>query len=121
VSMLGERPDWYEHAACRGKPLTLFFPPRGVAPVAYKEARAICARCPVRQRCLDFQLAYEDGMAQKSKCGMFGGLTPEERDRLGRTSTCQVCGETVAFMKHKKVCATCRADSVVLLRRKLAA
>jgi hypothetical protein len=55
---VGPRPAWQAHAACRGMGVDLFFPKVGedVDP-----ARAICARCAVRQECLDYILAAESG------------------------------------------------------------
>lgn len=34
----------------------MFFPTRGAATVAVREAKAICAACPVRQECLAWAL-----------------------------------------------------------------
>ena len=59
--------EWREQAACKGK-LDVFFPHvsyhaaserRGYD--AYREARAICAECPVRAECLDFALTTNQG------------------------------------------------------------
>lgn len=38
-------------------------------------AKLLCAGCPVRKRCLDYALVYEE-------FGIWGGATPEERDEL---------------------------------------
>jgi WhiB family redox-sensing transcriptional regulator len=61
---------WRYRAACRGADLEFFFPGRGESA---KPARQICARCPVRQPCLDYALSH--GIVH----GIWGGLT--ERDR----------------------------------------
>ena len=61
---------WRELAACRGADLGLFFPGRGESA---EPARRVCARCPVREPCLDYALSY--GITH----GIWGGLT--ERDR----------------------------------------
>lgn len=42
-------------------------------------ARSICAGCPARRECLAI------AMARNEKYGMWGGLTPAERQRLRRT------------------------------------
>jgi WhiB family transcriptional regulator, redox-sensing transcriptional regulator len=42
-------------------------------------ARDVCARCPVRRACLDYAIEA------KITDGMWGGLMPTERQRLGRT------------------------------------
>ena len=61
---------WRERAACRGADLGLFFPDRGGSA---EPARRICARCPVREPCLEFALRH--GITH----GIWGGLA--ERDR----------------------------------------
>lgn len=62
------RPEWMSDAACRGLDTDLFFPPCG-APT--KDARAVCARCPVKEPCGEY------GM--EDKYGIFGGLTGASR------------------------------------------
>lgn len=59
---------WREHAACRGYPTEMFFPERGDN-AAILEAKALCARCPVRDDCLEF--AVVSGERQ----GVWGGKT----------------------------------------------
>jgi hypothetical protein len=50
-----DRPEWMDHGACVGANAALFFPPRGTtAPI--KEAKAICADCPVRHDCLEWAI-----------------------------------------------------------------
>ena len=61
---------WRELAACRGADLDLFFPGRGESA---EPARQVCARCPVREPCLDYALSH--GIVH----GIWGGLA--ERDR----------------------------------------
>jgi WhiB family transcriptional regulator, redox-sensing transcriptional regulator len=61
---------WRDRAACRGTDLALFFPGRGQSA---EPARRICARCPVREACLDYAIGH--GIVH----GVWGGLT--ERDR----------------------------------------
>jgi hypothetical protein len=71
--------EWHAEAACRsGVDPELFFPAAASGPtyaVQVAAARAVCGRCPVRARCLDWaldQLPY----------GIAGGLTEQERTRL---------------------------------------
>ena len=84
--MIEQRPDWHRLAACHG--LTgLFFPERGEPT---REAKQVCAGCPVRTECSDAaHNAYE-------KHGIWGGLSERERraERRHRTRTreCDVCG-----------------------------
>ena len=71
------RADWRSAAACRSADPELFFPVSafGQALAQVAEAKAICARCPVRRPCLAF--------AQRTRQahGIWGGLTEEERRR----------------------------------------
>jgi len=65
---------WREHAACRGKPLHLFFPAHsgGQGGANYgAEAIAICRTCPVIVDCHAAHRHEPDGI--------FGGTTPEQR------------------------------------------
>jgi len=60
--------DWRDQAACRTEDPELFF-----SPGQRDRARGICARCPVRQPCLEF--ARSHGIVH----GIWGGLTRGER------------------------------------------
>ena len=71
--------SWMSRAVCRGVDPELFFPvgESGPALAQVVEAKAVCARCPVRAPCLEFALvAITDGVA--------GGLTEQERRALSR-------------------------------------
>ena len=70
------RPAWHQHGACRGADPNLFFPKRGDS---VKEAKAVCARCPVRAECLEYALENHESM------GIWGGLSGRERRQLSRT------------------------------------
>jgi WhiB family redox-sensing transcriptional regulator len=67
---------WRELAACRSADLEVFFPERGESA---EPARQVCARCPVRQPCLDYAIT------NRISHGIWGGLTERER-RAIRTS-----------------------------------
>ena len=71
---------WRADAACRGEDPELFFPIGSTGPVLAQiaEAKEVCARCPVRDACLDFALST--GQAY----GIWGGLTEDERRSLRR-------------------------------------
>ena len=69
------RPAWHQHGACRGADPNLFFPARGES---VKEAKAVCARCPVRAECLEYALTNQE------KFGIWGGLSERERRQLRR-------------------------------------
>jgi WhiB family redox-sensing transcriptional regulator len=62
--------SWMDDAACRGM-YGLFFTERGEST---NQAKAVCARCPVREQCGDY------GMGEKF--GIWGGLSERERRRI---------------------------------------
>jgi hypothetical protein len=66
-------PRWRDRAACRGADPELFFPERGGSA---DPARRICARCPVRQPCLEYALGH--GIRD----GVWGGLAERDRREL---------------------------------------
>lgn len=72
--------DWRAAGACLSADPDLFFPIATGTAAAREVARAqqICARCQVRQECLDF--AIRTGEMH----GVWGGTTPEERIRARR-------------------------------------
>ena len=91
------RLDWQERAACQNlapdfdydqKPVsgkkteseaTRIYRPRK-APENVEEAQRVCVfDCPVREACLEFALSIEIPMGRQ---GIYGGLTPNERDAL---------------------------------------
>jgi WhiB family redox-sensing transcriptional regulator len=69
-------------AACKGADIDLFFGPDAEFVSARKEreaeARAICARCPVRDACLAYALDTGEAF------GVWGGLNEDERRALLR-------------------------------------
>jgi WhiB family redox-sensing transcriptional regulator len=74
---------WQEEAACRGEDTALFFAPNYFEKRAEKDARealakAICARCPVREACLDYALRTREPH------GVWGGHNEFERRQLLR-------------------------------------
>ncbi|MBG7704660.1 WhiB family transcriptional regulator [Streptomyces sp. MC1] len=72
--------DWRHYAVCRGEDPDLFFPIGDTGPVLLqvREAKAVCARCPVIERCL--QWALESGQ----DFGVWGGLSEAERRSMKR-------------------------------------
>jgi WhiB family transcriptional regulator, redox-sensing transcriptional regulator len=70
--------DWLDLGACRGEDPDLFFPITSVGPGVAQvvAAKAVCARCAVREMCLSFALdAHQD-------YGVWGGLSEDERRSL---------------------------------------
>ena len=72
--------DWRHRAACLEEDPELFFPigTSGPALVQAGEAKAVCAGCEVRERCLAWALATGQDH------GVWGGLDEEERRALKR-------------------------------------
>ena len=72
------RVSWRELAACRTADPELFFPigKTGPAIEEIQRAKAVCASCPVRERCLTFALDTHQNF------GIWGGLDDEERRLL---------------------------------------
>ncbi|MFD3545149.1 WhiB family transcriptional regulator [Streptomyces sp. NPDC058655] len=68
---------WQAEAACRGVGPEVFFPPVGVRgqerEAREEAAKALCAVCPVRARCLEHALRVAEPY------GVWGGLTEKER------------------------------------------
>lgn len=74
--MLLPREPWMDAAPCLQADPEIFFPERGDR-AATHSAKAICARCPVIEPCLE--LAIEE-----DRKGIWGGTTDRERRRLGQ-------------------------------------
>lgn len=81
--------EWALQAACTGEDIEIFFPELTRHEQTFreqiKEAKAICADCPVQEECLDYALENHEDMLG----GIFGGLTYKERSRLARRSNRQ--------------------------------
>ncbi len=72
--------DWRSRAACTDEDPELFFPvgTTGPAVVQIEEAKRVCARCEVREPCLEFALDT------RQDAGVWGGLDEDERRSLRR-------------------------------------
>lgn len=84
--------DWRAAGACISADPDLFFPVTGGTPAAEQEAKALmyCARCTVRQQCLEF--AVQTGETH----GIWGGTTAAERTRDRRRGKRRRTGRTPA-------------------------
>lgn len=62
--------EWDKSAACKGKPLSMFFPNTGPTPQVkpLAEVRAICAKCPVADDCFGTALSFGE------EHGVWGGV-----------------------------------------------
>ncbi len=72
--------DWRSRAACIDEDPELFFPIGTTGPAVEQSdaAKRVCARCDVREQCLEFALSTNQD------AGVWGGLTEDERRTLKR-------------------------------------
>jgi WhiB family redox-sensing transcriptional regulator len=75
-----EYPLWTIDALCAEVGPSAFFPKRGGSTA---DAKAICAQCPVREKCLEWALSCEagemNGADWMASYGIYGGLSAQER------------------------------------------
>jgi hypothetical protein len=70
--------EWRDFAACSTVDPEIFFPKPGDRRVA-EQARAVCASCPVRRKCLTDILRAEGGRGPENRHGVVGGKSPKQR------------------------------------------
>lgn len=68
-----EQEPWMTDALCAQVDPESFFPDQGASA---RDAKAICARCPVRAECLAYALERDE------RFGVWGGQSEKERRRL---------------------------------------
>ncbi|MFF1341085.1 WhiB family transcriptional regulator [Streptomyces sp. NPDC058290] len=75
---------WEDDAPCREIGAAAFHPKgRGAdLAAAEREAKAVCRRCPVADRCLALALEREGNADRYNRAGIWGGLNPQERAAL---------------------------------------
>ena len=78
LGLAGEDRAWMLDARCLDADPEAFFPEKGGST---REAKRICAACPVRDECLDYALANDE------RFGIWGGLSERERRRVKRMTT----------------------------------
>ena len=69
---------WMMDARCLDADPEAFFPEKGGST---REAKRICAACPVREECLEYALENDE------RFGIWGGLSERERRRAKRVVT----------------------------------
>lgn len=67
--------NWKDDGLCRDADPDVFFPSDGVNAF---EAKAICARCPVQEQCLEYAMKHD------IEFGVWGGLSRSQREMLAR-------------------------------------
>jgi WhiB family redox-sensing transcriptional regulator len=71
------RYDWMEDARCAQVDPELWHPDgKGVG---YRDAKQVCAGCPVQQQCADFAQQVEGDLAHSHRHGLWGGQLPRAR------------------------------------------
>lgn len=99
---------WHLQAICREVGGDTWFPDAGGST---REAKRICADCPVRLQCLNYALKRNEPF------GIWGGLSERERRKVRRgekvVPTLRPCGTVAAFQRHVRdgeaPCDECRA------------
>lgn len=66
-------PEWTQDALCAQVDTDLFYPEQGGST---REAKAICARCPVAARCLAYALEHNE------RYGIWGGVVERDRRKM---------------------------------------
>lgn len=67
--------DWQDDALCAQTYPDAFFPDKGGST---REAKQVCAACPVRAECLEYALTHDE------RFGIWGGASERERRRMKR-------------------------------------
>jgi len=80
MTATGSVPNWRSAGACVSVDPDLFFPitTTGPAEKQIAQAKMICAGCQVRRECLEFAMTHDQVY------GIWGGTTPEDRQRARR-------------------------------------
>lgn len=102
----GAPEDWRDRALCAQIEPAIFFPEKGES---VREAKRVCSTCPVRAECLDYALARDE------RFGIFGGLSANERRRLGRQRQVEAMSRAAAALlaEDKKRCRACQKVQAV--------
>lgn len=77
--VLMKEEGWKAQAACKGKPVAMFYPDPGYLGTTHKAALEICQTCPVKIQCGEYAIANKEP-------GIWGGLTEADRRKSRRSS-----------------------------------
>lgn len=71
-----------QHASCLNQPTDIFFPEYqgNTSESIWIRAKEFCHSCPVRKECLALAMSFESPDYRRH--GIWGGLTPDDRDEL---------------------------------------
>ncbi|WP_082169226.1 WhiB family transcriptional regulator [Mycolicibacterium chlorophenolicum] len=82
---LTEHWDWQMRGLCRGRDVSMFYPPDGERgqrrALRENHAKRLCQRCPVIAQCRDHALTVGEPY------GIWGGMTESERRALLRSES----------------------------------
>ena len=93
---------WMEEARCLGSDPALFF-----TPGREDAARAVCATCPVVDRCLHLAVSMGDWD------GVRGGMTGKDRKRWARSQGLPRHGTVTGYTRDRCRCGRCREAQTV--------
>lgn len=99
-------PEWMLDGACRGIDPNLFNHERGDN-AAIRQAKAVCAGCPVRSDCLYYALS----LGVRLLPGVWGGTSERERRKMRAPilpQTCPHCCET--FTPYRRGLKYCKPE-----------
>lgn len=107
--------EWVDHALCAEVDSEMFFPHKGES---NKEAKELCARCPVISECREYAINYPTRLE-----GIWGGLSEIERRKPRKKRGLPVsyasgdiahrgCGTAAGYKMHyrrgEQPCDNCR-------------
>jgi len=116
--------EWLDEAVCGDEDPELFFPPEpnpGRPSASYLEragaqiefAKAVCATCPVQEKCLAWALDNDE-------VGIWGGTTDQERSEMN-LPLIRACPECRRPTRSKRMSATAHPGTVTRAARGLCA
>ena len=80
IDFIFSRPEWQNHAACKGMMRSddspKFFIKRGDQKSMLSKAKKVCEKCPVKDECLEFALKFN------IQEGVWGGASGRQRRRM---------------------------------------
>jgi len=77
-------PGWMTGGVCAQVDPELWFSEKGGST---REAKALCARCPVRPECPECPECLAYALAHDERFGVWGGASERDRRRMKRTAT----------------------------------
>lgn len=69
-------PEWHEQGLCQQVDPELFYPEKGAGPNKVRQAKQVCAACPVKPECRQWAIANDEVY------GVWGGTSETERRRI---------------------------------------